>query len=832
MRVPFRSAVVALCFLWPLSAADPRWIRIPATDFEVYSSAGERNTRETLQYFERVRSFFEQTMGASPAKLDPIRIIVFGSKKEFDPYRPNESTAAYYTQVGGRDYIVLGSTGAEIFRIVTHEYFHLIAQHAGLNLPPWLNEGLAEVYSTLNPLGDKVTVGTVIPGHLKGLAFEKPIPLATLLAVNQDSPYYNEKNIAGTFYDESWALAHMLQLSPAYSPKFIKVIEAIGAGTPSPQTLETVYGKTLTEIEDDLRSYVAGNSFRGAQFPIRIANQTEHAAAEPASPFDVKLALLDLTNRLGREEETRKKLEELASNDPKRPEPYVGLGYLAVRASQMEDARSYFAKSLELGSRNPTMLWDYGQIAAQTAPDDSIRALGLLLIDQPSRADVRLVLAQVQVNSKQWSAALDTFRPIRAISVADAPTYFRQTAFADLNLGNSEGARAAGQQWARHAKDSADRENAEQFEKYLDSLGGAASKPAPSGASIATSTPELARTVSGSALPVPGPDANPAPPRAPVEPDKPTFRSDANFISVDAQVLAKGKSVVGLKQEDFEIWDNDRLQTISSFGSEDQSIDLILLLDYSGSTHSIETRVKSTAAEAMSHLHSADRVGVVVFDTATRLVAPLSSYFQRVDAAIRAIPWNGRNTELNATLLKAVLYLRQEGRPGAHRHIIALTDNKGDLAVSNETVRDALWESDAVLSLIRFDTRDPGYSHDPIHADLRQFVTATGGDMLDDSRKGTGLVEMFQRLHERYVILYRAPQDKTGSVHKIRVNLTEKAKSALGDVQVHARTGYREGQANSEGRSQLGKPVIEQKSCCRAVWMLNLGFLRRDIART
>ena len=231
--------------------------------------------------------------------------------------------------------------------------------------------------------------------------------------------------------------------------------------------------------------------------------------------------------------------------------------------------------------------------------------------------------------------------------------------------------------------------------------------------------------------------------------------------------------------------------------------DLILLLDYSGSTHNIETRVKNTAAEAMSHLHSTDRVGVVVFDTETRLVAPLSPYFQRVDEAIRAIPWNGRSTELNATLLNAALYLQQQARPEAHQHIIVLTDNKGAMAVNNETVRDALWEPGAVLSLIRFGTRSPDYPR-PIHADLRQFVIATGGDLLDDNRKGTGLVEMFQRLHERYVILYRAPQDKPGSVHKIRVELTDKAKSALGDIQVHARTGYREGQANSDGRTKLG----------------------------
>ena len=781
---------------------------MPSTDFEIYSSAGEGNTRETLRYFERVRSFFEQAMGASPAKLDPIRIILFGSKKEFDPYRPNEAAAAYYKQVRGRDYIVLGSTSAEVFPIITHEYFHLIAQHAGLNLPPWLNEGLAEVYSTLKPLGDKVTVGIVIPGRLQALAFEKPIPLATLLAVDHSSPYYNEKEKAGAFYDESWALTHMLQLSPAYHPKFINVVEAIQGGTPSGRALETVYGKTLMEIESDLRGYIRGDSFRGAVFPIKIAESPGRAALAPASMFDVELTLLDLSNSPVREEETRRKLEQLARIDPLRPEPLIALGYLAVGGAQTEDARRCFAKALELGSRNPTMLWDYGRITAQTNPEDSIRALSLLLVDQPARTDVRLVLAQVQANSKQWSAVLNTLGPIQKVSNVDAPRYFRETAFADLNLGDSDGARAAGQQWARYATDSAEREKAEQFEKYLDSMRPATSNP--SNASIPSSTFDLAPSNTVLAPPILGGDADPAAPSAPaasplpVESDTSTFRSDATFISVDAQVLVQGKSVIGMKQQDFEIWDNGQLQTISSFGSEDQELDLILLLDYSGSTHEIETRVKTTAAEAMANLHPNDRVGVIVFDTRAQLAVPLSSEFQRVDAAIREIPWNGRNTELNATLLTAVDYLRQHGRPGAHRHIVVLTDNKGAMSISNETVRDALWESDIVMSLIRFDTRSQGYQGSPVHADLRQFVTATGGDLLDDSRKGTGLIEMFSRLHERYVMLYRAPQDRPGSIHKIRVNLADEAKVIRGDVRVNARTGYREGQSNSDGRTKFG----------------------------
>jgi VWFA-related protein len=368
-----------------------------------------------------------------------------------------------------------------------------------------------------------------------------------------------------------------------------------------------------------------------------------------------------------------------------------------------------------------------------------------------------------------------------------------------LNLGDTKDARGAGLQWLKNAGDSADRENAGAFQKYLDSLDAAALQPALSSASVLSAS-SLPPPVSATASAVPGSDLNLVPPAAaPVEPEEAVFRSSANFISVDAQVLVKGKSVVGLRQEDFEIRDNGLVQAISGFGTEDQPIDLILLLDYSSSTHEIETRVKNTAAEAMSQLHADDRVGVMVFDTQVRLMAPLTSSFDRVDAAIRAIPWVGHNTELNATLLSAATYLRQQARPGARRHIIVLTDNKGAAAVGDQPVRDALWESDTVVNLIRFETREQGYVNRAFHADLRSFVTDTGGDVLDDNHVGTGLVEMFQHLHERYVILYRAPQDKPGSVHRVQVALPDRAR--FGNVQVRARTGYREGAAKSdEGR--------------------------------
>ena len=38
--------------------SESKWIRMQSPNFEAYSSAGERETRDALRYFERVRDFF------------------------------------------------------------------------------------------------------------------------------------------------------------------------------------------------------------------------------------------------------------------------------------------------------------------------------------------------------------------------------------------------------------------------------------------------------------------------------------------------------------------------------------------------------------------------------------------------------------------------------------------------------------------------------------------------------------------------------------------------------------------------------------------------------
>jgi len=99
--------------LFPAAGSEgPRWLKITSPNFELFTTAAERNAREVARQFEQVRAFFMEAMGLGLKPDTPVRIVVFRSDKEFAPYAPNDIAAAFYLGTGDRDYIVM--KGAEV----------------------------------------------------------------------------------------------------------------------------------------------------------------------------------------------------------------------------------------------------------------------------------------------------------------------------------------------------------------------------------------------------------------------------------------------------------------------------------------------------------------------------------------------------------------------------------------------------------------------------------------------------------------------------------------------------------------------------------------------
>src|SRR4051812_23551736 len=97
--------------------------------------------------------------------------------------------------------------------------------------------------------------------------------------------------------------------------------------------------------------------------------------------------------------------------------------------------------------------------------------------------------------------------------------------------------------------------------------------------------------------------------------EEPTFRSDVALVRVDAQVVDRSnRAISGLRAEDFVLFEEGKEQPIRNFARENMPVDVLLLLDVSGSMRPHVERVASAAHEALAVLGQHDRVAIMVFD--------------------------------------------------------------------------------------------------------------------------------------------------------------------------------------------------------------------------
>ncbi len=427
--------VVLLVSASPLCAADD-WIKVSTENIEVFTAGGEGVAKRTALHFEQIRGFFLQTMGIESKSEERVRIIGFRNDREMDPFRPTEFASAYYTELAGRDIIVLGRIGAERHETAVHEYMHLLVRSTGVELPPWLNEGFAELYSTLEPRGKKVMVGALPMGRLAALQQLKWIPMERLLQVRHGDPEYNLKAHAGAFYAESWALTHMLKLNADYRAGFADFLDALVLTGDGAKAFQQVYSRTPEEVELQLRSYVKQGSFMVELYDIKLEKSAEAPEVSAASELEIGLILAGLMGgQREKREEAEARLEELAELHPDSPEVAEAQGYLAWQGGSAVGAVEHFARAAELGATNPKMYRDLAALARGERGLEFQIAMMQKAVDlEPENLDTRRILGHLFLQNEQWARAavelnkvtkVETEEQAFALQHARAYAYYR-----------------------------------------------------------------------------------------------------------------------------------------------------------------------------------------------------------------------------------------------------------------------------------------------------------------------------------------------------------------------------------------------------------------------
>ena len=172
---------------------------------------------------------------------------------------------------------------------------------------------------------------------------------------------------------------------------------------------------------------------------------------------------------------------------------------------------------------------------------------------------------------------------------------------------------------------------------------------------------------------------------------------DQVFLSVNARSLAGG-FVRDLRQDQFQVYEDGVKQRIVNFSSETVPVQVVLLVDISGSTRDSLPVIRRAALSFAKSLGKEDRIAVITFNDAPRLILNWTNDLTKIENALLSV-WAKGHTVLNDALYVTCDDLLKE--VAGKKAIILLTDgvDTGSM-VSYQEVVDLGIRSEAIVYVV------------------------------------------------------------------------------------------------------------------------------------
>ena len=285
---------------------------------------------------------------------------------------------------------------------------------------------------------------------------------------------------------------------------------------------------------------------------------------------------------------------------------------------------------------------------------------------------------------------------------------------------------------------------------------------------------------------------------------EPQFRSGTESVPVYVTVTNREKRLVtDLQQQDFEVYDNGRLQKITTFDSGVLPITVVLMLDTSVSMTMVLERVKESAEQFLIRLLPQDAAKVGAFNDKIEFL-PETGFTSNRDQLIRSLKELdfGNGTRLYDAIEQGVALLADTT---SRKVILTLTDGEdfGSKAGRGDVVAQAR-NSDVMVYSVGIETvffngqRTTRSNPDRV---LRTIADETGGGyyrLKEDDDVGATFTAIAQELRSQYVLGF-TPDRMDGQVHKIEVKLKQPGLTA------RARRTYLAGGPKVSGSARSGQ---------------------------
>lgn len=281
-----------------------------------------------------------------------------------------------------------------------------------------------------------------------------------------------------------------------------------------------------------------------------------------------------------------------------------------------------------------------------------------------------------------------------------------------------------------------------------------------------------------------------------------SFKSGTTQVRLDILASNSKGFIKTLAAEDLLIEDEGQPVKISYFGRDAAALNILLLLDVSGSMKSFLAQIGKRAQALLNDLREADKVGVMIFAKESDYLMPFTAKKDRaanaIDQALRPdlLP---SGTSINAALVDAAQAFTEASKLDGHRAVFILTDNKAlNYRVPDEVVLRKLFEADVVMNSIVTSNAEPPKpikdaaqrNPDFSWADVFKLSAETGGEVLRTDRADEAFSKLLGNLRERYLITYEAPASEPNRFRRIRVSLSKQGQKKHGKATIRVRSGY------------------------------------------
>ena len=210
------------------------------------------------------------------------------------------------------------------------------------------------------------------------------------------------------------------------------------------------------------------------------------------------------------------------------------------------------------------------------------------------------------------------------------------------------------------------------------------------------------------------------------------IRTGVELVSLNVTVADGARYVTGLKQEDFEVFEDGALQSIDFFSNIQQPSALAILLDTSNSMEEKLPTAQEAAVGFARRMRSDDTIEVIDFNSQVRIVQSFTSDVATLERAIRGTTVNGSTSLYNAVYISLKELKKERARTAAEirRQAIVLLSDGDDTSslVGYDEVLDLAKRSETAIYAIGLRQSDSGRpKFKEAEFVLRQLSQETGG---------------------------------------------------------------------------------------------------------